>query len=71
MSTLFEGMSWIVQRPRPETDVAVTDVVASGCDGIDEQLIRVRGLDPCDYLTAGEAQALAGILAAAVREAGG
>jgi hypothetical protein len=69
MSTLIEGMSWIVRRPRPENDLVVADVVACSCDGIDEQLIRVVGLECCDYLTSGEA--LAGVLAAAVREAGG
>jgi hypothetical protein len=67
MSTLIEGFSWVVARPRPETDVVVCDVVALSEDGT-EQLIRVVGLECCDYLTGAEASALAGVLAAAVRE---
>lgn len=64
---LIEGFSWTVQRPRPEPDLVVSDVAASSRDGA-EQLIRIVGLDPCDYLSAAEASALAGALAAAVNE---
>jgi hypothetical protein len=68
---LIEGFSWVVERPAPESDVVVSEVVACSCDGIDEQLIRVAGLDACDYLTCGEALALARILAAASDELAG
>jgi hypothetical protein len=61
---LIEGFSWFVERPCPNSDLVVSDVVAE--DG-SAQWIRVSGLDlPCDYLTHGEASALAGALAAAV-----
>jgi hypothetical protein len=64
---LIEGFRWVVERPRPEDDVVVSDVCASSRDGA-EQLIRVVGLDACDYLNAREALALARALAAAVNE---
>jgi hypothetical protein len=62
MSTLVEGFSWVVERPRPEDDLVVSEVVAD--DG-GEELIRIVGLDACDYLTGGETLALANALAAA------
>jgi hypothetical protein len=66
MSTLVEGFSWIVERPFPNGDVIVSDVVSD--DG-SEQLIRVSGLDlPADYLSAAEARELAGALVAAADE---
>jgi hypothetical protein len=66
MSTLVEGFSWVVERPQPESDLIVSEVVACSEDG--EELIRIVGLDACDYLTAAEALALARALAAAVNE---
>lgn len=62
MSTLVEGFSWVVERPRPEHDLVVSEVAAD--DG-SEKLIRIVGLECVDYLTAAEALALAGALAAA------
>jgi hypothetical protein len=52
MSTLVEGFSWIVERPRPESDLIVSDVVACSEDG--EELIRIVGPDACDCLTVAE-----------------
>jgi hypothetical protein len=63
MSALVEGFSWFVERPCPNSDVIVSDVVTE--DG-NEEWIRISGLDlPCDFLTHGEASALAGALVAA------
>jgi hypothetical protein len=63
---LIEGMSWIIERACPNSDVLVTDVVSE--DGSDE-LLRISGLNlPCDYLTHAEASTLAGALNAAVDE---
>jgi hypothetical protein len=65
MSTLVEGFSWIIERPFPDSDVLVTDVVAE--DG--EELIRISGLDlPADFLSAAQARELAGVLIAAADE---
>jgi hypothetical protein len=63
---MVEGFSWVVERPRPESDLIVSDVVACSEDG--EELIRITGLHVCDYLTATEASALAGALTAGVNE---
>jgi hypothetical protein len=65
MSTLIEGFSWFVERPGPNSDVIVSEVVSE--DG-SAQWVRVAGLDPTDYLTAAEARLLAGALAAAADE---
>jgi len=53
-----------MSRARPNSDVLVSEVVAE--DG--SELVRIVGLDRCDYLTGGEASALADALAAAVNE---
>jgi hypothetical protein len=66
MSTLIEGFSWVVERPCPNNDLVVSNVVAE--DG-SAQWVRVVGLDlPADYLSATEARELAGVLAAAAAE---
>ena len=63
MSTLVEGFSWVVERPGPNSDLVVSEVVAE--DG-SQQWVRVVGLDlPADYLSPAEALALAGALVAA------
>jgi hypothetical protein len=65
MSTLVVGFSRFIERPGPNSDVVVSEVVAE--DG--SQWVRVVGLDlPADYLTAAEASALAGALLAAADE---
>jgi hypothetical protein len=86
---MIEGLTWIVERPRPENYIIVTDVAAcedggtgditvldltapdDACDyltTVAEELIRIEGLHPCDYLTAADASALAAVLTAAVNE---
>ncbi len=66
MSTLIEGFSWFVQRPAPDSDICVSDVVSE--DG-SARWVRVVGLDlPADYLSAAEARELAGALIAAADE---
>lgn len=66
MSTLVEGFSWIIERPGPNSDLVVSEVVSE--DG-SAQWVRVAGLDlPADYLTAAKAKALAGALIAASDE---
>jgi hypothetical protein len=50
----------IVERPRPDTDVAVC--------AFEGEFVRVVGLDPTDYLSAAEARELAGVLTAAADE---
>jgi hypothetical protein len=66
MSTLVEGFSWFGERPAPNSDICVSDVVSE--DG-SARWVRVVGLDlPADYLSGPEAEALAGALLAAVNE---
>lgn len=48
----------IIVRPLPDADIAV--------EPFDGQLVRVAGLNPCDYLTAAEARELADALYMAV-----
>jgi hypothetical protein len=63
MSTLIEGFSWFVERPGPNSDICVSDVVSE--DG-NAQWVRIVGLHlPADYLTSAEALTLAGALTAA------
>ena len=62
---LIEGFSWFVERPCPNSDLCVSDVVSE--DG-SAQWVRVSGLDLADYLSATEARELAGVLIAAADE---
>ncbi|MGO9155340.1 hypothetical protein [Mycobacterium sp.] len=64
---IIEGMPRAVVRPGPDSDVVVAAFTCHA-DGEVEQLIRIAGLDACDYLTSGEASALARALAAASDE---
>jgi hypothetical protein len=64
---IIEGMSRAVVRPEPDSDVVVAAFTCRADDEV-ERLVRVDGLDPNDYLTAGEARALARALDAAVDE---
>jgi len=60
---LIEGLTWFVERPCPNSDLVVSNVVTE--DG-SAQWVRISGLDlPADYLTGVEAEALAGALLAA------
>lgn len=61
---ITEGTSHTITRPGPEIDVTVAAFICHAEDEI-EHLVRVTGLDPTDYLTSGEALALAGALTAA------
>jgi hypothetical protein len=66
MSILVEGFSWIIERPAPDSDLVVSDVVNE--DG-SARWVRISGLDlPADYLSAAEARELAGVLIAAADE---
>lgn len=67
MTSMVEGLSWVVERPRPESDVTVAAFTCHA-DGEVERLIRVDGLDRTDFLTSTEATALARALTAAVDE---
>jgi hypothetical protein len=64
---IVEGMPRTITRPPPESDVVVA-AVACRADNETERLVRVDGLDASDYLTGGEAVALARALDAAADE---
>lgn len=65
---IVEGTARAVQRPGPDSDVTVAAFTCHADDGEVERLVRVDGLNRTDYLTAGEALALADALTAAVNE---
>jgi hypothetical protein len=67
---IVEGMPRTITRPPPESDVTVT-AFCCHTEGETERLVRVDGLDACDYLTGAEARALARALDAAVDELAG
>jgi hypothetical protein len=64
---IVEGMPRTIQRPRPDGDVTVAAFCCHADNEI-ERLVRIVGLDPTDYLTGGEAVALARALDAAADE---
>jgi hypothetical protein len=64
---IVEGTPRTITRPPPDGDVTVAAFTCRADDGT-ERLIRVDGLDRCDYLNAREALALAGALIAASDE---
>jgi hypothetical protein len=67
---IVEGMPRTIARPAPDTDVTVA-AFCCHADDETERLVRVDGLDASDYLTGGEAVALARALDAAVDELAG
>ncbi len=67
MTTIVEGFSWVVERPRPGSDVAVAAFTCHA-DGEVERLVRVVGLDRTDYMQLTEARALARALDAAANQ---
>lgn len=48
-TSMVEGFSWVVERPRPESDVIVAAFTCHA-DGEVERLVRVDGLDRTDYM---------------------
>jgi hypothetical protein len=62
--TLTDLRRFDIPRPRPDVDLTVTAVAARDDDDV-EQLVRVAGFEPVDYVTAAEARQLARALIAA------
>jgi hypothetical protein len=55
----FCGRSGLIERPDPNTGVAVLLIGTQFADGSVERMLRVTGLDDPDVLTLGEARQLA------------
>ena len=64
---IFEGISRTIKRPPADGDVTVAAYICR-VEGEIDRLVRIGGLDGCDYLQPMEARALARALDAVADE---
>jgi hypothetical protein len=65
----FCGRSWLIERPHPNTDIALLLIGTQYADGRVEHMVRITGLVNPDVLTIAEARQMARALFSACDEA--